>query len=53
MAIRDFGGVNMLSLHEVQREAYERGFYELVIFIEENRNAYVRFILHGDSNTEN
>ena len=53
MAIRDFGGVNMLSLHEVQREAFERGFYDLIIFIEENRNAYVQFILYGDSTTEN
>lgn len=30
MSIRDSGAVNMLSLNEVQRLAYEKGYYELV-----------------------
>ena len=53
LAIRDSAATNMMDVIRVQREAYERGFYELVIFIEENRNAYVQFILYGDSTTEN
>jgi hypothetical protein len=53
MAIRDIATTNMLDVIRVQREAYERGFYELVLFLEEHRGAYVRFILHGDSKDEN
>lgn len=32
----------------MQREAYELGFYELVIFIEEHKANYSHFILTGD-----
>ena len=31
----------------VQRAAFDRGFYELVLFIEENRESYWDFILTG------
>ena len=48
MDIRDSGRVNMLDVPAVQRMAFEMGFYELVCFIEENRVAYVRFILTGE-----
>ena len=48
LAIRDSGVTNMLDVNRVQIEANARGFFELVIFIEENRKAYVRFILTGD-----
>ena len=48
MDIRDSGRVNMFDIPSVQRVAFESGFYELVCFIEENRAAYVRFILTGD-----
>lgn len=47
LAIRDTGLTNMFDLSMVQRLAYDRGYYELVMFIEENRAAYVRFILSG------
>ena len=47
LAIRDSGLTNMFDLNMVQRLAYERDFYELVVFIEENKAAYVRFILTG------
>ena len=40
MSIRDSGAVNMLSLNEVQRLAYEKGYYELVCYIEEHRLEY-------------
>ena len=48
MDIRDSGRVNMFDIPSVQRMAVEMGFYELVCFIEEDRAAYVRFILTGE-----
>ena len=49
LAIRDTGLTNMFDLNAVQRLAFERGLYELVNFIEEDRKAYVRFILTGET----
>nr|WP_325191692.1 DUF5049 domain-containing protein [uncultured Selenomonas sp.] len=46
--IRDSGRVNMFDIPSVQRMAFESGFYELVCFIEDDRAAYVRFILTGE-----
>ena len=37
----------MFDLRAVQRIAYEMDFCELVTFIEEEKAAYVRFILTG------
>ena len=48
MDIRNSGQVNMFDVPSVQRMAFEMGFYELVCFIEEDRAAYVRFILTGE-----
>ena len=48
MHIRDSGRVNMLDVPAVQRMAFEMGFYELVCFIEDDRAAYIRFILTGE-----
>lgn len=48
LAIRDTGLTNMFDLNAVLRLANDRGMYELVIFIEENRASYVRFILTGE-----
>ena len=48
IAIRDTGLTNMFDTNMVQRLAYERGFYELVVFVEENRKEYVHFILYGE-----
>ena len=48
LAIRDTGLTKMFDLNAVQRLANDRGMYELVIFIEENRASYVRFILTGE-----
>ena len=47
MLIRASGAVNMLDSYGVQWQANDRGFCELVIFIEENRRAYSNFILTG------
>ena len=46
--IRDSGLTNMFDLPVVQRLAFDRNYYELVLFIEEHRDEYVSFILHGD-----
>ena len=46
--IRNSGRVNMFDVPGVQRMAFKMGFYELVCFIEEDRVAYVRFILTGE-----
>lgn len=47
LVIRDTGLTNMFDVNMVQRLAYERDFYELVVFLEENRKEYVQFILTG------
>ena len=47
MEIRDEGKSNMLDVNTVQRLAYERDFYELVIYIEEHKKEYVHFIMYG------
>ena len=47
MEIRDEGKSNMLDVNTVQRLAYERDFYELVMYIEEHKKEYVHFIMYG------
>ena len=48
LAIRDTGLTNMFDLPMVQRLAYERDFFDLVIYIEEHPTEYVLFILTGE-----
>lgn len=48
LAIRAEGATNMFDTHTVQRIAFEKGFNELVDFIETDRKAYARFILTGE-----
>lgn len=48
LAVRDTGLTNMFDIPAVQRIAFEMNFLELVCFIEENRTAYVNFILRGE-----
>jgi len=48
LAVRATGRTNMFDIHVVQRIAYEMQLYELVIFLEEHRSEYVRFILTGE-----
>ncbi len=47
LEIRAEGRTNMFDVVTVQRISYEKGFFALVNFIETDRSAYVRFILHG------
>lgn len=49
LAIRDTGLTNMFDVNMVQRLAYERDFYELVVYLEESRKEYVHFILTGEA----
>ena len=48
LAIRDTGLTNMFDIPMVQRLAYDRGYYELVCFLEDHRSEYVHFILTGE-----
>lgn len=48
LAIRNTGLTNMFDTAYVQRLAYERNYFELVVFIEENKRDYCKFILYGD-----
>ena len=48
LKIRDTGLTNMFDTTAVQRLAFEREFFELVMFIEEHKKEYVRFIIYGD-----
>ena len=50
LEIRASGLTNMFDVTMVQRIAFERDFYDLVNYLEENRKGYVRFILTGDEN---
>ena len=47
MQIRSGGKSNMLDLNMVQCLAYDAGLYELVMYIEEHKNQYFRFIMTG------
>jgi hypothetical protein len=48
LAVRATGRTNMFDLNMVQVIANEMNFYELVVFIEEHKDVYVRFILTGE-----
>ena len=47
LAIRDTGLTNMFDIGMVQRLAYERDFYELVLYLEDHRSEYAHFIPTG------
>lgn len=49
LAIHDTGLTNMFDAREVQRLAFDREFDELVLYLEDNRSEYVRFILTGEA----
>ena len=48
LAIRASGLTNMFDVNMVQRLAFDRGFHELVIYLEEHRAEYVHFIMTGE-----
>ena len=48
LAVRATGRTNMFDTKRVQMIANEMRFYELVIFIEEHKGEYAKFILTGE-----
>ena len=50
LTIRNSGETNMFDISRVQQIANRRGYYELVIYLEEHRKEYVNFILTGRAN---
>ena len=46
--VRATGRTNMFDINRVQIIANEMKFYELVIFIEEHKGDYAKFILTGE-----
>lgn len=48
-AIRRSGETNMLDANMVQWIANRDSYYELVIFIEEHRKEYVKYLLSGNA----
>ena len=48
LAVRDTGRTNMIDTRTVQLIAFEMGFFELVVLIEERPKEYVHFILTGE-----
>ena len=50
LTIRNSGETNMFDIRRVQQIANRRGYYELVIYLEEHRKEYVDFILTGRAN---
>lgn len=52
LAIRDTGLINMFDLPMVQRLAYDRGYYELVCWLEDHRKEYAHFIMTGEADME-
>ena len=48
LAIRERGVTNMFDLPRVKKEAYSKGFHELVIYLNDHKPEYCRFILTGE-----
>ena len=48
LTIRETGITNMFDLPMVQRLAYERDFFDLVVYIEEHPKEYAHFIMTGE-----
>ena len=47
LAIRDSGETNMFDVNRVQHIANRKGYYELVVYLEDHRKEYANFILTG------
>lgn len=52
LAVRDTGLTNMFDVPMVQRIANDRDFYDLVLYLEDNRKEYVNFIITGEAPME-
>lgn len=47
LAVRDTGETNMFDINAVQYIADREGYYELVVYLMDNRKEYSNFILTG------
>jgi hypothetical protein len=52
MKVRESGVVNMCDVRAVQRIAYDREMYDLVLYIEDSPFRYFHFILTGEETTQ-
>lgn len=52
LAVRDTGETNMFDVKMVQVIAMREGFYELVVYLEEHKQAYSHFILTGEADDD-
>ena len=52
LAVRDTGLTNMFDVPMVQRIAYDRDFFDLVLYLEDNKKEYTHFILTGEAPME-
>lgn len=48
LAIRETGFTNMFDIRNVQKIACDMEFWELIFFIDDNKDKYTRFILTGE-----
>ena len=48
LIIRESGITNMFDINRVQYEANQLEFYELVIFLEDEKEKYIQFIMTGE-----
>lgn len=46
--IRDSGVTNMFDINRVQYDAFQKGYYELVDYLEVSKEEYTNFILTGE-----
>jgi len=49
LAVRDTGLTNMFDVNAVQRIANDMDFFELVVYLVEQRREYAHFILTGEA----
>ena len=47
LKVRETGKTNMFDINTVQKSAYEMELYELVNYLETNKEEYINFILKG------
>lgn len=47
LAIRETGLTNMFDVNVVQRIAFERNYFDLVVWLEDHKKEYIHFIMTG------
>lgn len=52
LAVRDTGLTNMFDVNMVQRIANDLNFFELVLYLEDNKKEYANFIITGEAPME-